>query len=70
MEGPNLEGLAQVLETAKARIILSGGVSSLKDIEQCKRLPHSNFEGVIIGRALYDKKFMLKEALEKSRKSL
>lgn len=63
MEGPNFEGLKQVLENTKARVILSGGISSMKDIEACCNLPHKNFEGVIMGKALYENAFQLSEAL-------
>lgn len=63
MAGPNFEGLQQVLENTKARVILSGGISSMKDIEACCRLPHKNFDGVIMGKALYENAFQLSEAL-------
>jgi phosphoribosylformimino-5-aminoimidazole carboxamide ribotide isomerase len=65
MEGPNFEGLISVLNWTKARVILSGGVSSLEDIEKCAALSQKNFEGAIIGKALYEKKFPLSAALER-----
>ena len=63
LQGPNLSGLAEVLAWAKSRVILSGGISSLADVVACAKIPNKNFEGAIIGRALYDKKFSLKEAI-------
>lgn len=62
--GPNFDTLQEVLHIAKARILLSGGVASLSDVMECLQVRDSNFDGVIIGKALYDKKFTLREALE------
>ena len=62
LKGPDFDGFAKVLKISRARVILSGGISSLEDIKQCAELKQKNFEGAIIGRALYEKKFSLKEA--------
>ena len=64
LEGPNFEKLKVVLQTARAKVILSGGVASLKDIQECSMIKNKNFDGVIIGRALYDHHFSLKQAIE------
>lgn len=64
LEGPNFEGLQKVLELSRSQIILSGGISGLKDIEEAAKLHHPRLEGVIIGKALYEKKFNVREALE------
>lgn len=63
LQGPNWEKLSMVLANTKARVILSGGVSQLSDIKQCRAIKEPNFEGVIIGKALYDKRFQLSEAV-------
>ena len=42
-------------------MIASGGVSSLSDLEKLKALP---IEGVIIGKALYERRFDLASALQ------
>ncbi len=63
LQGPNLEGLAQVLEWSRSRVILSGGISVLADIEQCRNLKQPNFDGVIMGKALYEKRFELRDAV-------
>jgi phosphoribosylformimino-5-aminoimidazole carboxamide ribotide isomerase len=62
LKGPNFEKLSMVLANTQARVILSGGVGQLTDIEKCRTIKESNFEGVIIGKALYDKRFTLTEA--------
>ena len=42
-------------------IIASGGVASLKDLVSLKE---TGVEGVIVGAAIYEKKFTFKEAVE------
>ncbi len=63
LQGPNWEKLEFVLSQSRARVILSGGVSQIGDIERCRKIQAPNFEGVIIGKALYDKRFQLAEAV-------
>ncbi|MFH0986311.1 MAG: 1-(5-phosphoribosyl)-5-[(5-phosphoribosylamino)methylideneamino]imidazole-4-carboxamide isomerase [Candidatus Omnitrophota bacterium] len=63
LKGPNWDKLSQVLAHTKARVILSGGVSQLSDVEKCRTIIAPNFDGVIIGKALYDKRFQLSEAV-------
>ena len=63
LQGPNWEKLSMVLANTKSRVILSGGVSQLSDVEKCRTIREPNFEGVIIGKALYDKRFQLSEAM-------
>jgi phosphoribosylformimino-5-aminoimidazole carboxamide ribotide isomerase len=61
LEGPNIE-LYQRIKNADPEIslIASGGVSQMEDIE---RLEESHLAGVIIGKALYEGKIVLKELL-------
>ncbi len=63
LAGPNFQGLEEVLRATKSRVILSGGVSSLEDIEKCAAIRAPHFEGAIIGKALYEHKLNLREAL-------
>ncbi len=66
LQGPNFERLEFILKHSKSRIILSGGVGNLGDIERCADIKASNFEGVIAGKALYEKTMDLKEAVAKA----
>jgi len=43
-------------------VIYAGGIASLEDIKKLKDLENSGLLGVIVGKALYEKKFSLKEA--------
>ncbi|PEA55940.1 1-(5-phosphoribosyl)-5-[(5-phosphoribosylamino)methylideneamino]imidazole-4-carboxamide isomerase [Bacillus pseudomycoides] len=61
LAGPNFEQLQKLKDEVSLQIVASGGVSSLADVE---KLQNMNLYGVIIGKALYDKKVMLEEALQ------
>ncbi|MGB9682376.1 MAG: 1-(5-phosphoribosyl)-5-[(5-phosphoribosylamino)methylideneamino]imidazole-4-carboxamide isomerase [bacterium] len=58
--GPDLIGLQQLINSVKTPIIASGGISSLEDIIKVKGL---GTKGVIIGKALYEGRINLKEAI-------
>jgi phosphoribosylformimino-5-aminoimidazole carboxamide ribonucleotide (ProFAR) isomerase len=45
------------------KIISSGGISSLADIQRLKLLEKQGLEGIIVGKALYEGKFTLTQAL-------
>ena len=63
MEGPNLSELERVSAATDAAVIASGGVGTLEHLRQIARLPAVNVEGVIVGRALYEGRFTVPEAL-------
>lgn len=59
LEGPNLVTTGELAGRLKTPVIASGGVGSLEDLGRLSRLPVS---GCIVGRALYDGRFTLKDA--------
>ncbi|MYG92080.1 MAG: 1-(5-phosphoribosyl)-5-[(5-phosphoribosylamino)methylideneamino] imidazole-4-carboxamide isomerase [Acidimicrobiia bacterium] len=61
MEGPDLDLLAQVGELSDMAVIASGGVGALSDLRAVADL---GCEAVIVGRALYEGRFTLREAIE------
>jgi phosphoribosylformimino-5-aminoimidazole carboxamide ribotide isomerase len=63
MEGPALAELGRVAAATPARVIASGGVGGLADLESLARLGVPNIEGAIVGRALYERKFTVAEAI-------
>ena len=67
LAGLNLAPFESVLDKITIPLIVSGGVSSLSDIERAKELEPFGAEGVIVGKALYEKVFSLKEAIETAR---
>jgi phosphoribosylformimino-5-aminoimidazole carboxamide ribotide isomerase len=63
MMGPNLSATAEMANAVSIPIIASGGVSSLNDLKALKECG-AQLNGAISGRALYDQKFTVKQALE------
>jgi phosphoribosylformimino-5-aminoimidazole carboxamide ribotide isomerase len=59
LNGPDLPGAA-ALQRLGARVIASGGVSTTEDIRSAC---HAGLAGIIVGRALYEGRFNLPEAL-------
>ena len=58
---PNLEETIKVADVSKAPVIVSGGVSSIKDIENLQNIKKKNIEGIIVGKAIYDGDIDLKQ---------
>lgn len=63
MQGPNIEETVSLAESVSIPIIASGGISSNADIAAYKAHELSGIAGVIIGRAMYEGKIDVKEAL-------
>ena len=62
LSGPNYKALEKLKEDTPVNIIASGGVSSLEDIE---KLNSVKVWGVIVGKALYEGKFSLSDAIKR-----
>ena len=63
--GPNLEALRKLSHAAPPlTIIASGGISSLDDLVAIATLDLPNIRGAIVGRALYEGRFTVAEALD------
>ena len=58
---PNLEKITELTSNTSLPVIASGGVSSLEDLIQLKKI--KGVSGVISGKALYENTFSLDEAL-------
>lgn len=61
--GPNIQQTLAVAEAANVRVTASGGVSSLDDIERLRDAGDARVDSVIVGKALYEGKFRLEEAI-------
>jgi phosphoribosylformimino-5-aminoimidazole carboxamide ribotide isomerase len=63
MRGPNIEATEDFAQNTLVPVILSGGVSTLSDVERALALEKSGVVGIIIGRALYEGTIDLQEAI-------
>ena len=63
LAGPNVEATAAMARAISTPVIASGGVASLDDLRQLMAHAASGIAGVISGRALYDGRIDLAEAL-------
>jgi phosphoribosylformimino-5-aminoimidazole carboxamide ribotide isomerase len=64
MEGPALGELDRIAAATAAPVLASGGVGELSHLERLAAEAAPNIEGVIVGRALYERKFSVAKALE------
>ncbi|HUS25217.1 MAG TPA: 1-(5-phosphoribosyl)-5-[(5-phosphoribosylamino)methylideneamino]imidazole-4-carboxamide isomerase [Candidatus Binatia bacterium] len=64
MSGFNAEGTRQLAKSVKTPVYASGGISSLKDLAALKEIEPDGIVGCVIGRALYEGTFTLKDAMK------
>lgn len=67
MEGPDIAALGQVADATPWPVIASGGVGTLGDLRALAEGSPPNVEGVIVGKALYESRFTVREAIEAAR---
>lgn len=63
LEGPNLKMTREVARASGVRVTASGGIASLEDVVRLRALADDGVDSAIIGKALYEKRFTLKEAI-------
>ncbi|MFO1242807.1 MAG: 1-(5-phosphoribosyl)-5-[(5-phosphoribosylamino)methylideneamino]imidazole-4-carboxamide isomerase [Rickettsiales bacterium] len=61
--GPNIDETLALAQAVRIPIILSGGVSSIRDVENINAVAAQGISGAIIGRALYERTILPEEAL-------
>ena len=61
-DSPNFDETSKVADISNCPVMISGGVSSIKDIKKAKGL--KNIEGIIVGKALYDGDIKLEELVK------
>jgi phosphoribosylformimino-5-aminoimidazole carboxamide ribotide isomerase len=64
LSGPNVSGLKRMVLDSAVPVIASGGVSRLEDLVA---IAESGVEGAIVGRAIYEGRFTVAEAIESVR---
>jgi phosphoribosylformimino-5-aminoimidazole carboxamide ribotide isomerase len=63
LEGPDLEEVDRVAGAVRGRVIYSGGIGSAADLEGLAALGRQSLVGVIVGKALYEGRFTVEQAL-------
>ncbi|MGA8365063.1 MAG: 1-(5-phosphoribosyl)-5-[(5-phosphoribosylamino)methylideneamino]imidazole-4-carboxamide isomerase [Solirubrobacteraceae bacterium] len=65
LQGPDLEEVRRVAHAVHdGSVIYSGGIGQLADLQGLAGLGESSIEGVIVGKALYERRFTVEQALE------
>jgi phosphoribosylformimino-5-aminoimidazole carboxamide ribotide isomerase len=63
LEGADVETVERIArELERARLICSGGIAALTDLRALRGLEAAPLAGVIVGKALYERRFTLAEA--------
>jgi len=60
LNGPDLETLAEAVKCSSAKILAAGGIGCIDDLVNLKKI---NVDGAVIGKALYEGRFTLKDAI-------
>ena len=63
LEGPNVPAITALANSVQTPVVASGGVGDLHDLERLAALP---IAGCVVGRALYDGRFSLADAIGRS----
>jgi phosphoribosylformimino-5-aminoimidazole carboxamide ribotide isomerase len=61
LEGPDLEEVRRIASVVRGRFLYSGGIGRLEDLAGLARLRQVNLGGVIVGKALYEHRFTVRE---------
>jgi phosphoribosylformimino-5-aminoimidazole carboxamide ribotide isomerase len=63
LSGVNIDQTCLIAEASGLKITASGGVASLEDLQRLRAVIHRDVDSVIVGRALYEGRFTLPEAI-------
>ncbi len=62
LTGPDVEEVKRVSEVVRGTFIYSGGIGTLEDLRALQELRQVNLTGVIVGKALYERRFTVADA--------
>lgn len=63
LQGPNLAAVELMAQVTGKEVIASGGVSELADLQALKALSAQGVKGAIVGKAIYEGRFTVRDAL-------
>jgi len=61
LEGPDLDGVRRLAGVVRGSLLCSGGIGTREDLVALARLEQANLAGVIVGKALYERRFTVAE---------
>jgi len=61
LQGPDLDEVSRVAEAVRGRFLYSGGIGAREDLAKLAGLRQVNLAGVVVGKALYEKRFTIAE---------
>jgi phosphoribosylformimino-5-aminoimidazole carboxamide ribotide isomerase len=62
LEGPSLDDVAAIARAVRGRFLYAGGIGALDHLRALRDLRQVNLSGVIVGKALYERRFTIAEA--------
>jgi len=66
LTGPDIAGTLRIAQATSIPVILSGGISATSDIDTIRMESNGRIAGVIVGRALYEGRFNLADAIRRT----
>jgi phosphoribosylformimino-5-aminoimidazole carboxamide ribotide isomerase len=67
LTGANIEATREMIDKTNLAVIASGGISSISDLRSLAAIGHCRLDGAIIGKALYEGRIQIEEALDNAR---
>ncbi|MGH2840701.1 MAG: HisA/HisF-related TIM barrel protein, partial [Solirubrobacteraceae bacterium] len=61
LDGPDLDAVRRIAGVVRGRLLYSGGIGRREDLSALAALGHANLTGVIVGKALYERRFTVAE---------
>lgn len=62
LEGPDAEEVRGIAQATQCKLVYSGGIGKLADLQALKSLNEPSLAGVIVGKALYEERFTVAQA--------
>ncbi|MEA2277471.1 MAG: phosphoribosylformimino-5-aminoimidazole carboxamide ribotide isomerase, partial [Solirubrobacteraceae bacterium] len=62
LQGPDVDEVARIAAVVRGRFLYSGGIGTLEHLTALRDLRQVNLGGVIVGKALYEGRFTVREA--------
>jgi phosphoribosylformimino-5-aminoimidazole carboxamide ribonucleotide (ProFAR) isomerase len=63
LTGPDVDGLLSVTSATSLPVVYSGGIGTLEDLRTVARLREQGVSGAVVGRAFYESKFDVRDAM-------